>query len=172
MRTTVVPAQVTTVEDRIMGSLGLSQLALIVIPVFVGAGIFIIFPPVMHGSLYKYLISAAFALLMGILAVRIKGKIILLWLVTILRYNVRPKFYLFNKNTEMHRENYKLAKPSLETDEGEVATRKMVSIPKLAFQDTARVLDAIQNQHSNLRFEATKKGGLRVRFTEVKEQNQ
>ena len=171
MRTTVVPAQVTTVEDRIMGNLGFSQLALIVIPVFVGAGIFIIFPPVMHGSLYKYVISAAFALLMGILAIRIKGKIILLWLVTILRYNLRPQFYLFNKNTENHRNNYRSTKQTAEDDTTEAVARQIVSMPKLAFQDSARVLEAIQNQNSNLRFEATKKGGLRVRFTEVKEQN-
>ena len=73
MRSTVVPAQVTTVEDRIMGNLGFSQLALLVLPVFIAAAIFAGLPPVMHGSLYKYVASVVVALIMGFLAVRIKG---------------------------------------------------------------------------------------------------
>lgn len=169
MRTTVVPAQVTTVEDRIMGSLGFSQIALIVIPVFVSAGVFIILPPVMHGSLYKYLVSATFALLMGILAIRIKGKIILLWLITILRYNLRAKYYLFNKNSALYRDDHKSFAPILEDAPVTAQERKKGIIPKLALQDTIRVLETIQHQNNNLRFEMTKKGGLRVRFTEIKD---
>jgi hypothetical protein len=167
MRTTVVPAQVTTVEDRIMGNLGFSQLALLVLPVFVAAGIFIILPPVMHGSFYKYLVAVLIGLLMAILAIRIKGKIILFWLITILRYNFRPKYYLFNKNTPVLRDNLP---PRLQTEEDTVkpsVKRDTVKLPRLALHDATRVLETIQQQNSNLRFEMTKKGGLRVRFTEV-----
>lgn len=169
MRSTVVPAQVTTVEDRIMGNLGFSQLALLIIPVFIAAGIFIILPPVMHGSLYKYVVSAVIMLLMGILAVRIKGKIILLWLVTILRFNVRPQYYLFNKNTLLFRETDS-SRVQLSLEEAKpVVKRKKTTVQRLALQDASRVLETIQKQNSNLRFEMTKKGALRVRFTEVKD---
>ena len=47
MKMTVVPAQVTTVEDRIIGSLGFSQILLLVIPIFVSAGVFALVPPFM-----------------------------------------------------------------------------------------------------------------------------
>lgn len=167
MRSTVVPAQVTTIEDRIMGSLGFSQLALLVIPVFIAAALFVILPPTMHSSAYKYATMMVIALLMGILAIRIKGKIILLWLVTILRYNLRPKYYLFSKKTAELRDHLS---PDVETEEFTMkpATKgDTAKLPRLALHDTARVLETIQRQNSNLRFEMTKKGGLRVRFTEV-----
>jgi hypothetical protein len=167
MRSTVVPAQVTTVEDRIMGSLGFSQLALLVIPVFIAAALFVILPPVMHSSAYKYTIMVVIALLMGILAIRIKGKIILLWLITILRYNLRPKYYLFNKNTDLFRDHLPPRMQAEEDKAPAVAKRDTAKLPRLALHDAARVLETIQRQNSNLRFEMTKKGGLRVRFTEV-----
>lgn len=169
MRTTAVPAQVTTVEDRIMGNLGFSQLALFVLPVFVGAGLFVILPPLMHGSLYKYVVIAVIATICAILAIRIKGKIILLWLITIVRYNLRPKHYVFQKSTVAHREEYKTQKTE-ESEEAKISHEKKVSqLPKLAFHDAAYVLEAINKPGSNLRFEMTKKGGLNVRLTEVED---
>lgn len=167
MRSTVVPAQVTTVEDRIMGSLGFSQLALLVIPVFIAAALFVILPPAMHSSPYKYATMIVIGLLMGILAIRIKGKIILLWLITILRYNLRPKYYLFNKNTAALRDNLP---PNMQAEEDKVklvTKRDTAKLPRLALHDATKVLETIQRQNSNLRFEMTKKGGLRVRFTEI-----
>ena len=168
MRVTAVPAQVTTVEDRIMGNLGFSQLVLFIIPVFVGAGLFIILPPVMHGSLYKYIVVAVIATISSILAIRIKGKIILLWLITIIRYNNRPKFYVFQKSND-HREQYKTQETN-SPDETKNAVKENVSrLPKLSFHDAAYVLETINNPDSNLRFEMTKKGGLNVRLTEVED---
>jgi len=170
MKATVVPAQVTTIEDRIMGNLGFSQLALFVIPVFVGAGLFIILPPVMHGSPYKYLVAICIGIVCGILAIRIKGKIILLWLVTILRYNLRPKYYLFQKSSTVYREDYQEPKPDMATNnERNQAARKVAAVPKLAFHDAMHVLETINNPESKLRFEMTKKGGLHVRLTEVED---
>lgn len=168
MRVTAVPAQVTTVEDRIMGNLGFSQLVLFIIPVFVGAGLFIILPPVMHGSLYKYILASVIALVSGILAIRIKGKIILLWLITIFRYNIRPKYYVFQKSND-YREQYASHKTEA-TEEAQDQTKEKVSrLPKLAFHDAAYVLETINKPESNLRFEMTKKGGLHVRLTEIED---
>lgn len=169
MKATVVPAQVTTIEDRIMGNLGFSQLALFVVPVFVGAGLFIILPPVMHGSPYKYLVAILIGVICDVLAIRIKGKIILLWLVTILRYNLRPKYYLFKKNTVMYREDYQARKPDAPTEINKQRAKEIIHIPKLSFHDAAYVLNTINNPDSKLRFEMTKKGGLNVRLTEVED---
>ena len=168
MRSTAVPAQVTTVEDRIMGNLGFSQLVLFVLPIFVGAGLFIVLPPVMHGSLYKYVVMTVVALISGILAIRIKGRIILLWLVTIIRCNLRPKYYVFQKTAD-HRETYKTAKPEQSEETDSQTETKVSGLPELSFRDTAYVLETISKPERNLRFEMTKKGGLNVRLTEIED---
>jgi hypothetical protein len=117
MKMTVVPAQVTTVEDRITGNLGFSQILLLIVPVFTAAGIFTLLPPFMGGALYKYVLMGVVALLFGLLSIRIKGKILASWLVTILRYNLRPKYYLFNKNVTTNREEYYSKIPTPEIKE-------------------------------------------------------
>ncbi len=91
MKMTVVPAQVTTVEDRIIGTLGFSQILLLIVPVFASAGIFTLLPPFMGSAIYKYVVMGVVAMIFCILAIRIKGKIVAFWLVTILRYNLQPK---------------------------------------------------------------------------------
>jgi hypothetical protein len=169
MKATVVPAQVTTVEDRIMGNLGFSQLVLFIIPVFVGAGFFILLPPLMHGSLYKYIVIVCLSLISGILAIRIKGKIVLLWLVTILRYNLRSKYYLFNKNVTSYREDYRSHQLEPEPEIKQQLTKQQNALPRLGFHEAAQILATIEKPGSNLRFEMTKKGGLNVRLTEVED---
>lgn len=168
MKVTVVPAQVTTIEDRIMGSLSLSQLMILLLPVFVGAAIFAGFPPAMGSALYKYVLIGILAVICLILSIRIKGKIVALWIVTVLRYNLRPKYYLFNKNVTTLRQDYAEIKAEPEK-KSESAKDKKLTIPKLGTLETARVLAAIENPASNLRFETTKKGGLHVRLTEVED---
>ena len=169
MKVTVVPAQVTTVEDRIIGSLGFSQMLLLIIPIFVSAGLFALLPPFMESALYKYILMAILAFVCCVLAIRIKGKIIALWLVTILRYNIRPKYYLFNKNTTAHRLDYPpIIKPKEDNDPKKVETAQ-TSRYRLNTPETAKVLAAIENPAAKFRFETTKKGGLNVRLTEVEE---
>lgn len=169
MKVTVVPAQVTTVEDRIIGNLGFSQMLLMIVPVFIGAALFAVLPPAMGSSVYKYTIMGILALVCCVLAIRIKGKILALWLVTILRYNLRPKYYLFNKNTFAYREQYVSKQSESEEQAEAVKIKQSVSIPKLSLPETAKVLATIDNPAANLRFETTKKGGLNVRLTEIEE---
>ena len=167
MKVTVVPAQVTTVEDRIIGNLGFSQMLLMIIPVFVSAGLFALLPPFMGSALYKYLIMGILALVCCILAIRIKGKILAFWLVTILRYNVRPKYYLFNKNTSALRQDYPpIVEPKAEQKTDEMK-KERVARPRLNTPETAKVLATIENPAAKFRFETTKKGGLNVRLTEI-----
>ncbi len=99
MRTTIVPAQITTVEDRIAGRLGMSQLLLIISPIFGGSAVFVVLPPFFNYATYKVVLIVCVASLSALLAIRIKGKILLFWAITLLRYNTRPKYYLFNKNS-------------------------------------------------------------------------
>lgn len=169
MRQTVVPAQVTTVEDRIMGNLGFSQLTLLVLPLFIGVGLYLILPPFGHGTIFKYVLIGIIALVMGILAIRIKGKIILLWLVTIIRYNLRPTYYVFNKNTAAYREQY-ISHQRETTDQAAPEKKpKTTKVPKLAFQDAMNAFDVLHEPRRKVRFEMNKKGGLHVRLTEIED---
>lgn len=169
MKVTVVPAQVTTVEDRIMGSLSFSQMMLVIAPIFLSAGLFAILPPAMGSSVYKFVIMAVIAVLSCTLAIRIKGKILALWLITMLRYNLRPKYYLFNKNTTIYREQYDAIQPDSEEAKKTATTKPTITAPKLDFREATQVLATIENPASKLRFETTKKGTLHVRLTEIEE---
>ena len=170
MKMTVVPAQVTTVEDRIIGNLGFSQILLLIVPVFAAAGIFLLLPPFMGGALYKYVIMGIVALLFGLLSIRIKGKILASWLVTILRYNLRPKYYLFNKNVTTGRDEYHGKAVAPEAKEAtEKKPVKKTSLNQLDIPTTARILATIENPATNFRLETGKKGNLHVRFTEIED---
>ncbi|XMB34280.1 PrgI family protein [Candidatus Saccharibacteria bacterium oral taxon 955] len=167
MKTTVVPAQVTTVEDRIIGKLGFSQIVLLMIPVFLSAGIFTLLPPVMNGALHKYVLMALSLITCGILSIRVKGKIIALWLVTVLRYNLRPKYYLFDKNTTAFRNEYKNTSREDEEVINQPA-KKQQKPEKLDDISTIKTRQIIDDPTADVRFETDKKGGLHVRFTKVK----
>jgi len=169
MRITVVPAQVTTVEDRVAGNLGFSQLALFAIPVFGGSLLYAVLPPSMDFSLYKIILIAVVAVLSGILAIRIKGKIILLWLFVLIRYNLRPKLYLFDKRDCNFREDY--PEPPKEPMP-KVSTAKLgavVELVKLGAKEQARLYVALDDPVNRLCFETNKKGGLNVRISKVQE---
>ncbi|MEO6760805.1 MAG: hypothetical protein ABI220_00295 [Candidatus Saccharimonadales bacterium] len=165
MKQTVVPAQITTVEDRVAGSLGLSQLVLLASPVFGGSALFVVLPPVFHGAVYKLVIIGILSLICSLLAIRIKGKILLLWLIILLRYNLRPAYYLFNKNTTVNRQQYQTVE--LEAVAVEVDKTDQRKLSNLSTADTVRVLEAIAKPEAHLMFETNKKGKLYVHITEV-----
>lgn len=103
MRATVVPAQITTVEDKIAGNLTVTQLLLLMVPVFVSAAMYAFFPPFFEFTLYKLVLIGVVSILSVTLAIRVKEKILLDWLMLMTRYNLRPRFYLFNKSTTIFR---------------------------------------------------------------------
>ena len=168
MKVTVVPAQVTTVEDRVAGSFGFSQLILFAIPVFGGALLYSILPPIMEYSFYKIVAIVVIALISCFLAIRIKGKIILLWMLVLARYNLRPKYFLFNKTTENFREDYPepIKEPVKKTSKVKLMRP---ALPKLDNQEKAKLYVAMDNPINRLCFETNKKGGMNVRITEIQE---
>lgn len=98
MRTTIIPAQITTVEDKIAGSLNFAQILLLMMPVLWGTLVYAIFIPAMKLAPYKVSLGLLVSAISLILAVRIKDKIIAEWIGILFRYKLRPKFYIFNKN--------------------------------------------------------------------------
>jgi hypothetical protein len=171
MKTSVVPAQVTTIEDRIAGRLGLSQLMLLAVPVFGGSALYIILPPNMHSATYKLVVIVSLLLVCSILAIRIKEKILLLWLVVLVRYNLRPRYYVANKNSLAGRNLGESAK-DLESEEEttEIEQVNYAPLPSLSIAEALRVQAVMENPATNLSFIANKKGGLHVVLTEVPEQ--
>jgi hypothetical protein len=172
MRTTIVPAQITTIEDRVAGRLGLSQLLLLISPIFGGSLIFVILPPFFNYAPYKAVLIVCAASLSALLAIRIKGKILLFWIITLLRYNTRPRHYLFNKNSA-HTREIVLQNDIDDEPVEEVATQTVAVARKVNLTTAERVQieDLIANPAANVHFIANKKGELSVHLTEVQQEN-
>lgn len=98
MRTTIIPAQITTVEDKIAGSLNMTQILILMFPVLWTALIYILFAPTMKLVPYKLGLIGVVIMICLILVIRIKDKIVAEWLGVVLRYQFRPKYWLYNKN--------------------------------------------------------------------------
>ncbi|MFA5933177.1 MAG: hypothetical protein WCV81_02830 [Microgenomates group bacterium] len=98
MRTTIIPAQITTVEDKIAGNLNLAQILLLLASLFIAVFIYSVLPTRLHFTLYKLPLIGLESLVCCTLALRIKGRIILNWLFILAGYYFRPSFYLSNKN--------------------------------------------------------------------------
>lgn len=166
MKATVVPAQVTTVEDRIAGSLSMSQILLLSVPIFLGSFLYMILPPGMHGAIYKYFLLGLLTFVCCILAIRVKGTIVLLWLVILGKYFGRPRRYSFMKRSLVGRPTE--AKITSEELSSEVTDLSTEHIPE-RLTDRARheIEHLLAAEYENLVL-TTKKGGLYVRVTKAK----
>lgn len=172
MKTTIVPAQVTTVEDKIAGSLSLSQLILLAAPVFLGSALYIIFPPILRLSPLKLGLSILLFVVFAVMSIRVKGKILLVWTVIVLRYGLRPRYYVFNKNDAYLRDipDGKVTQ-TIEPTAFESEANEAPLLPTMTTSQLARLEAILANPAAKLHFKAHKKGGLRVHITEVKQES-
>jgi hypothetical protein len=170
MKTTTVPAQVTTVEDKIAGSLTLSQLFLLIAPIFVASAIYLIIPPTMHLTIFKCGLSFIIWLISAVMAIRWKGKIVLLWLAVLFRYAIRPRYYIFNKNDLYLRRGSADIEPEqpdkAEDREESSATSRPADV--LSPLERFRLETAMADPRAKLHFITNRKGDLSVHITEVK----
>ena len=166
MRSTVVPAQVTTVEDRIAGGLGLSQLLLLLVPVFAGSMLYVVLPPFFGYHEYKVVLLVLLTVICGLLAIRVKGQLLLFWMIAIVKYNRRPRYFVYSKNSMHAREESQTLKTEDEPLP-EPTIMKSPTLPALSTADLIRVEDILANPAANVRFTTTRKGELRVHITEV-----
>lgn len=167
MRSTAVPAQVTTVEDRIAGNLGMSQLVLLFIPIIFGSLLYAGLPPAMHSATYKIVILTLLLCVCCTLAVRIKGKIVLFWAVVLLRYWLRPRYYVFDKRSIHGRDQRRDTSEVFVHEEEVSGVGQTLPISSLSLADVVKVTELIEHPAANVAYEF-KKGGLHVRLTEVK----
>lgn len=106
MKTTTIPAQITTVEDTIAGNLTLSQILLLIAPVFGSTAVYAVLPPSMSIVMYKLGLMVLLSLMFVVLAIRIRDKLVTSWLKIMILYALRPHIYIFNKNTDCQREAF------------------------------------------------------------------
>lgn len=169
MKTTVIPAQVTTIEDKIVGNLNLTQIILLMVPVFWVTIVYAVFYPAMKLAWYKLPLVLIVTLISLTLCIRIKGKLILDWLVVLIKFNVRPKYYIYNKNDQFSRQ---IDLPVLEIKTKVVKKIKAekedkVKIPNIDIRQLIQLDNLIEDQNVSVRLRAGKKGGFNVAFEQI-----
>jgi len=168
MKTTVVPAQITTVEDRIAGNLTLPQIVLLIVPLLIGTAIYITIPLRMHFNITKLVLIGFQIIFFGFLAVRFRGKIIADWAVICLRFKLRPRRYIFTKNditgreieTMVIQESLVEAKPEQKPEAAPVI---------LSLREKIKVDRLLENPSFSVSFKLAKKGGFDVSLKPVKD---
>jgi hypothetical protein len=165
MKTTVVPAQVTTVEDKIAGRLGLTQMLLLIAPIFGGSALYAVLPPFMGSTPYKLALVVVLAALFGVLAIRVKGKLLLAWAVVIARYNLRPQYFVYDKNDPYLRD----VSPSVaavDVDEMETEREAEAALPCIGLADMVKIQSLMADPKANVHFKTTRKGELSVHISQ------
>lgn len=161
MKTTVVPAQITTVEDRIAGNFTFTQIVILIIPLLIGTTIYIVAPPKLHFGGIKFVFMVLQFLLIGGLAIRFREKIIADWLLIYLRFTSRPRKYVFTKNDSMGRLEIKpIRHKKAVRKKMRQETKKEYEV--LAPEDETQINRLIENPALSLSFKMAKKGGIDV----------
>lgn len=166
MKTTVVPAQITSVEDRIAGNLTFTQIFLLTIPLFSSAALYMLLPPHNGISVLKIVLIVVQFMVFGSLSLRIRGKVVLDWLLVYLRFTQRPRFYIFTKNDLSYRNLPE------EVSEKEVATtankpRKREKRQQLSIPEHSELMGILANPGMSISFAVNQKGGMDVSLSKT-----
>ena len=162
MKTTIVPAQITTVEDRIAGNLNFPQIILLLGALFISTAIYAVLPVRFHLHTYKIVLMGLMSGFCCLLALRIQGKIVAQWLVILSRYTFRPMYHVFDKNDLYLRDvvvppdtavTKHHAKSTAATGKGQIT---------VSLAEDIRLQELLNTRRSDLRFQFRKKGGMYV----------
>jgi hypothetical protein len=162
MKTTIIPAQITTVEDKIAGKLSLIQVMILMIPVFWAGFVYIALTPRMEFASYKVIISIPVLIIAFIFSLRIDDKLVINWFVLLLRYNLRPKYYVFNKNDNFLRT---LDLPVLQKKTAKVVKAEKETAPNTRCGISEQI--TFEKDKENIRFKTNGKGGINVIFNQI-----
>ncbi len=100
MRSTIVPAQITSVEDKITSFLNLKQIVILIINLVLIMIQFLVIPPFVKFSLLKVLFSLILSVLIIPLTFKFQEIILLDHLILIVSYKLRPKIYVLIKDDD------------------------------------------------------------------------
>lgn len=163
MRTTVVPAQITTIEDRIAGNLTFVQIVLMIIPLLTCTAIYVLMPIKMHLNLTKGILISLQLIFFDGLAIRFRGKILADWLIIYLRYKARPRRYVFTKNDLTSRNGYlELNEKVEEITQEEEKTKEIQPKDIWDMAEKIKVEQLLIDPLLTCSFKIGKKGGIDV----------
>lgn len=148
MRTTIIPAQITTVEDTIAGSLNLTQILLLVSSLFINTFIYALLPIRLTFTPYKIPLIIIVFIVCILLSLRIKQRIVLDWLTIFLVYALRPHLYLFTKNSDFARQTSLPPVFSKKNATEEKKSSVVREVPTISFDYQS----LIRNPDLNIRF--------------------
>lgn len=157
MKTSIVPAQIMTVEDRIAANLSLTQMILLIIPVFFSALIFAVLPPFFKLDPLKLALAGLFALLPFGLAIRFRGEVVFKTLRTALTFWFRPRLYLLSRRPEICHCDQVVADPlEAEADKTNRGTNFQPATQPLDEAQTAELIKLLKAR--NISFLSNKQG--------------
>jgi hypothetical protein len=168
MRISIVPAQITTVEDKIAGNISVQQAMLLGIPILLGFIIAVVFPPSGQFVAYKVAIVIGLFVVFGSLAIRIKDRIVAQWLKLFVIYSARPQYYIYDKNS-LYLRGIEATDASIEDIKVVQPVRKSaITANTISPKEFVRLEQFATDVRAGMKFEIGKKGELNVRITEVK----
>jgi len=157
MRTTIIPAQITTIEDKIAGSLSLTQILILIIPIFWTAVIYVVIGPTMKVTSLKLCLVLVVLIICLLLIIRIKDKIVANWLKVIVSYQNRPRYWLYNKNDLTNRIvdiPLEVVTPKIEKV---IATQPNIVSTNVNVAELVKLEQLIRSGNVALRYQFTKK---------------
>jgi len=167
MKISVVPAQITTIEDKIIGNLTFNQILLLIVPLVLGTIIYLLLPPSSQLTLAKLVLITLLCLVFGLLAVRFRGRTGAGWLIIFLSYNLRPHFYLFTKNDSSTRALVFVNKTKEITKEKETSTKETV-VATFSQANQLLLNQLLTDPSLSVRLELDKKGEIDVSLSKSK----
>ena len=168
MRVSIVPAQITTVEDKIAGNVSVQQAMLLGVPILFGFIIALVFPPSGQFVAYKIAIVLGLFILCGSLAIRIKDRIVAQWLKLFVIYSARPLHYIYDKNSTYLRDTETIGVAPEEVVESQQIKKPIITSSNISPKEFVRLEQFATDIRAGMKFEVGKKGELNVRITEVK----
>ncbi|HVA11355.1 MAG TPA: PrgI family protein [Candidatus Dormibacteraeota bacterium] len=168
MKTATVPAQITTVEDKIAGNLTLQQASLLASPLFVDFALYAALPTTLKLNAYKLVLMIVATLTSSLLAVRVRGRILLAWAITMLKYNARPRYYVFDKNNTYFRsaESVLVKEAKAQTVVG-IKQAVQSDASQLSVEDVFKLEHILAHPSAKLSFATSKKGILYASVSEI-----
>lgn len=168
MRISIVPAQITTVEDKIAGNVSVQQAMLLGVPILLGFIIALVFPPSGQFVAYKIAIVLGLFVICGSLAIRIKDRIVAQWLKLFVIYSARPLHYIYDKNSTYLRDTETMTIVPEEVEAVQLIKKPVISPNNISPKEFVRLEQFATDVRAGMKFEVGKKGELNVRITEVK----
>ncbi len=109
MRVSVIPAQITNVEDKITSSLSITQIIILILALLISFFIYLVIPPFLKFSLLKLIPSIILSGSISVLAIRRRDQnLVLNYLILYLSFLLRPRIYVltpsskYNHNPELN----------------------------------------------------------------------